>query len=431
MRRELSPRVPSLSIKRPLENPDLTHIREGSTMLLKMKGSWRMVICRGDYQDKLLGNRVALKPFIGQPWGSWFESTRSGVVRLENYTEEKDIGENVDVDQIEKDNAHYASNANEQRLTSKDVMTLKKTIGGGEEMVNKIANANERFREKTKFSQQKYLEHKRKKHLKTFQVLRPSLASLIRFYNEKDSRGNSIRMDTLSQILTSANVHAYSKVLVVEDFRGIVVSGCVERLGGYGELLNLYHGNAVADMMFNRSMNFTNFVKRTVVNYQLAMFSSIKNPPLEEPEDAVDNFSTCHPFIRPTLREIRSRILSGVTSLVIAVSYNPDPLFFHLLPFLRGGYPFVVYCPTLAPAAYLMLKLQKDKRVFNTKLVDNWYREYQVLHGRTHPEMQMSSTGGYLITGNRVYPTQPPTGPSINKKDEESPPKKQRINRNT
>lgn len=35
-------------------------------------------------------------------------------------------------------------------------------------------------------------------------------------------------------------------------------------------------------------------------------------------------------------------------------------------------------------------------------LVDTWMREYQVLPMRTHPEMMMSSGGGYLLTGIRV-----------------------------
>jgi len=427
---KLSPRVPRSEVRRPLDDP-LCSVREGSTMLLKMKGKWRMVICRAEYEDKLLGNRVALKPIVGEPWGSWFESTSEGLVKLENYTEEKDVGENVNVDHINKDNAHYDSATSEQKLTANDVLNLKKTIGGGEEMISKIAEGNERFEDKTKFSQQKWLENKRKKYLKTFQVVRPTVATVIRFYNEKYDNSSCIRVDTMSQILTAANVHAYAKVLVVENFKGLVVAGCVERLGGYGDLINLYHGENAADTLFNKSMNFSAFVKRTVVNFKLSMLSSLKNPSQDEAEGALDFCSTCHPFQRPTLREVRSRILSGVTSLVITVTYNPDPLFFHLIPLLKGGYPFVVYCPTLAPAVYLMLKLQKDKRVFNIKMVDNWYREYQVLHGRTHPKMQMSSTGGYLITGNRVYPTERPTPPLICKKNSESPGKKRRTSRST
>jgi len=430
-RDKLPPRVPTSIVKRPLDNPDLSYVREGSTILLKMKGKWRMVICRAEYEDNLLGNRVALKPIVGEPWGSWFESTKGGLVKLVNYTEEKDVGENVSVDHIKKDNAHYDSNISQQKLTAEDVLMLKKTIGGSEEMISKIAEGNERFEEKTKFSQQKYLEHKRRKYLKTFRVVRPTLATVIRFYNEKYDNASCIRVDTISQILTAANVHAYAKVLVVENFKGIVIAGCVERMGGYGDLINLYHGEAVADTLFNNSMNFSDFVKRTVVNFKLSMLSSLRNPSPDEAEDALDFCSTCHPFQRPTLREVRSLILSGVTSLLITVTYNPDPLFFHLIPLLKGGYPFVVYCPTLAPAVYLMLKLQKDRRVFNIKMVDNWYREYQVLHGRTHPKMQMSSTGGYLITGNRVYPSERPTPPSINKQNSESPGKKRRTSKNT
>jgi tRNA (adenine58-N1)-methyltransferase non-catalytic subunit len=41
-----------------------------------------------------------------------------------------------------------------------------------------------------------------------------------------------MRIDTLSQILSLANVRAYTKMLVVDDTQGLVISGVMERLGG-------------------------------------------------------------------------------------------------------------------------------------------------------------------------------------------------------
>jgi tRNA (adenine-N(1)-)-methyltransferase non-catalytic subunit len=36
------------------------------------------------------------------------------------------------------------------------------------------------------------------------------------------------------------------------------------------------------------------------------------------------------------------------------------------------------------------------------KLTENWLREYQVLPGRTHPFVTMSSNGGFLLSGVKV-----------------------------
>jgi hypothetical protein len=40
----------------------------------------------------------------------------------------------------------------------------------------------------------------------------------------------------------------------------------------------------------------------------------------------------------------------------------------------------------------------------NLRLTDAWFREYQVLEGRTHPNMSMSQNGGYLLTGTKLCP---------------------------
>jgi hypothetical protein len=41
----------------------------------------------------------------------------------------------------------------------------------------------------------------------------------------------------------------------------------------------------------------------------------------------------------------------------------------------------------------------------NLRLSDTWAREYQVLPGRTHPKMDMSQSGGFLLTGIKLDET--------------------------
>jgi tRNA (adenine-N(1)-)-methyltransferase non-catalytic subunit len=51
-----------------------------------------------------------------------------------------------------------------------------------------------------------------------------------------------MRIDTLSQILSLGNVRAYTKMLVVDDTQGLVITGVMERLGGmfYLKLFRLF-----------------------------------------------------------------------------------------------------------------------------------------------------------------------------------------------
>ncbi len=43
---------------------------------------------------------------------------------------------------------------------------------------------------------------------------------------------SGLRMDSLARILTLANVHAHSNVLVVEQCKGIVTGAVAERVAG-------------------------------------------------------------------------------------------------------------------------------------------------------------------------------------------------------
>ncbi|KAG5457515.1 MAG: Gcd10p family-domain-containing protein [Olpidium bornovanus] len=48
------------------------------------------------------------------------------------------------------------------------------------------------------------------------------------------ARCRCLRVDTLAQILSIANVQAWGRYLVVDDVNGLLVSAVLERLGGTG-----------------------------------------------------------------------------------------------------------------------------------------------------------------------------------------------------
>ena len=50
------------------------------------------------------------------------------------------------------------------------------------------------------------------------------------------------------------------------------------------------------------------------------------------------------------------------------------------------------------------MELQKKKLAINLRLSDTWMRRYQVLQGRTHPSMNMTQSGGFLLTGTKLCP---------------------------
>jgi hypothetical protein len=64
----------------------------------------------------------------------------------------------------------------------------------------------------------------------------------------------------------------------------------------------------------------------------------------------------------------------------------------------------VVYCEFIEPLAQSFRELQKQGLAINIRLSDTWMREYQVLPGRTHPSMNMSQNGGFILTGIKLCP---------------------------
>lgn len=102
-----------------------------------------------------------------------------------------------------------------------------------QEIVNKLKESHATFDKKTAYSQAKYLQKKGKKFHKIFTPIKPTIYSVNEyFYIKNPAKIRDIRMDTLSQLLSYANVHAGCKLLVVDDTQGMVVSALAERMGG-------------------------------------------------------------------------------------------------------------------------------------------------------------------------------------------------------
>ncbi|KAG8238714.1 hypothetical protein J437_LFUL015272 [Ladona fulva] len=110
---------------------------------------------------------------------------------------------------------------------------------------------------------------------------------------------------------------------------------------------------------------------------------------------------------------LKSRRADGL--VVVASKEHPVSLVLALLPYLAPSRPLVVYCPYREPLLelYAVLKgmepwVGKCKifgsretlcKMVNLRLTESWLRNYQVLPDRTHPEINMSPVGGYVLSG--------------------------------
>ena len=106
--------------------------------------------------------------------------------------------------------------------------------------------------------------------------------------------------------------------------------------------------------------------------------------------------------------------------LVIASQYDPFSILQKLSPYLAGSANIVVHSPyvqvrrlscsvteLLTPISQIVTDLQNQLRdlpqYLGPTVTEMWLRKYQVLPGRTHPTMNMSGSGGFILHTIRVY----------------------------
>jgi len=102
---------------------------------------------------------------------------------------------------------------------------------------------------------------------------------------------------------------------------------------------------------------------------------------------------------KETFRVLREE---GADSLVMIAKWEPQRSLLKLLPYLGSGRRFVVCSEYLEPLVRTREILEEQKLAIGVRVVDTWFRQYQVIPLRTHPMMRMNGAGGYLLYGTKV-----------------------------
>ncbi|CAN8286241.1 unnamed protein product [Cochlearia groenlandica] len=314
----------------------------------------------------------------------------------------------------------------------------------GDEIIEALIANSKTFDKKFQLSQEKYKLKKQKKYAPKLLLRRPFARSICEAYFKKyPARIGFLRVDALSLLLTIANVTAYSDVLVVDMVGGLVTGAVAERLGGTGYVCNTYKGNSPYSVEMVRMFNFSEKIVERIVQSSIDELSSAKTASTEEnnqqeevcnseininepcPSDMVEDISVAAEtkavdIVVPDTKIIKASKAgakaskeviemwqeNGFSSLIMAAQdQDPWNLAKDVLPLLSFSAPFAIYHQYLQPLATCMHNLQQGKMAINLQITEPWLREYQVLPSRSHPHMQMSSFGGYVLSGIRISTT--------------------------
>uniref|UniRef100_A0A5B7CBV9 tRNA (adenine(58)-N(1))-methyltransferase non-catalytic subunit TRM6 n=1 Tax=Davidia involucrata TaxID=16924 RepID=A0A5B7CBV9_DAVIN len=220
-------------------NPRVTW--EGCSVLIDINDGDRLVFARLTASSTLkIGNKkCSLQRLIGCPFGSLFqvENGTKGpcLSRALSTTEGNNLQEKGDfqIKDESKDNRTLVDNNTAQSLTGEDIDEMRRQGATGDELVEALIANSATFDKKTSFSQEKYKLKKQKKYAPRVLLRRPFARSICEAYFKKyPARIGFLRVDTLSLLLSMANVTASSDVLVVDMVGGILTGAVAERLGG-------------------------------------------------------------------------------------------------------------------------------------------------------------------------------------------------------
>jgi len=90
-------------------------------------------------------------------------------------------------------------------------------------------------------------------------------------------------------------------------------------------------------------------------------------------------------------------------ALIVASDYEPFSIFERLVPYLAGSASIVVQSPYVQILSELHTKLRALPGYLCPSVTEVWLRRYQVLPGRTHPTMNTSGSGGFILHAIKVY----------------------------
>ncbi|RLO03603.1 hypothetical protein DYB28_007955, partial [Aphanomyces astaci] len=335
-------------------------------------------------------SQVSVKCVEGFPFGTIFEEQDKTLVPVEGGLFPDPVAPEVgDFEVPTNDNRSYTDTNDSQKLSNHEIAALRAQGVNGSALIAKLVENSDTWDTKTEFSKQKYLKKKQQKYMPRIQMVRCTAIALCDVYHSRQpAKILNLRYDIIGQILSYGNIYADQQVndsIVYFPFHYI---GQLDQ--DEATLVATESTAYEAEVAAQVSLYTDEEQKKYLQKKELRKLKQRQAKPKKSPTD------------------IRTLLRTPSDSLVIVSHYDPLAMLLQLLPNLGLSRPFVVYCEYLEPLTSAFDALQRMDSIINLQLNDTWTREYQILPGRTHPEMTMSAGSGYLLSGIKVEATPAP-----------------------
>ncbi|KAJ2895792.1 tRNA (adenine(58)-N(1))-methyltransferase non-catalytic subunit trm6 [Coemansia aciculifera] len=398
---------------------DPTVIKSGDHVIIRMPSSNAKIISLKPDNTVSLGKFGTFKAseLIGKTFGHTYEIEKGGSIvphTLAGF-------DNADI--TEANNKEILDDPKAQKLTFQEIEQLKTMSLSGDmsaqEIIASLTENNESFDKKTEFSKSKYILRKQKKFMKSFVPLETSVYNLCNFFFEfNPGKIRGIRPDTLSQILSLANVYSNARVLAVDDGQGMIIGSLLTRISKGGQVIGIHDG----DVSNYDAIRYMNFPAEDIKDHRLYTLPWSKLYHTMEPfteelteDSSIDDRSGRERRLRghTRLSETLDTVRRGeFDALVISTNYNSKSVIERLAPYLGGSRMLVVYDQSKDALLETFAWLRQSPDFLNVRLTESWLREYQVLPSRTHPMMNTSGGGGFIVSAIHLASTATATATS-------------------
>lgn len=408
---------------------------------------------------------IELRNILDQPYATTFRMTpnqggggrNKKSMTLEPFAESvRRVTTEVLTTECGADNRNILDDGLSQALNAEEIGKLRDECKSATEIVSQIVENSSTFLSKTEYSQEKYLKKKEKKYFEYVQIKKTNVRLITEvMFRQCPEKILGIRMDTLSQLISYSGVSAVGNHLLYESgTNGLIPAALLNSIGAGtdGQLVHLHPGNVpqkqallalnLPQEQLDRCISVNIYsvlrqfyqcgdqsgaqhsagVKRKIdeaadaspptkvakVDDVADGASSTEVNSTEESTASVDADSTA-----PTLPVKRHQwqldndracqlFTDKLDSLTICSKEHPLEIVRALLPFVQPSRPFVVFNLSREILMELYVSLKTSGDVTNLRITSNWLRMYQILPNRTHPDVNMSGSGGFLLTGYTV-----------------------------
>lgn len=433
--------------------PDPSEIIQENTWVILKRGLVLKAI-KVTANKKDMFERMAFysSDLIGKQYNTLWQVNKQGRLQPLDYVPDNE-SYNIenDLEEVQLDNRNLVDNAQaSQKLDREDIVQLKKEGASGQTIVKMIAENSANYENKNKFSKNKFINKKTKKHVKYFCVLKSSVRLLNSCFEYRSpGQVQFLSSEIVSLMCNNLNIHPGTKFGVVENSSGLNAGNILYK---GGKVISFYDGNIGQGRYASELLNIDiteidpetgkfndrlvmfplNKVGKLLKHYRsyTSYFNVPLDPDTESPYDLnkVYEINQEKEVTARRFRQSKSIIVNiealkslnvdldvnagedetspavlkpSLDGLLLCSKYHPSSLI-PLLYLVKPSRPFSVFSLTKEPLMDMFMNLQQSNIAILLEIKEIFFRQIQVLPNRTHPEMFMKGMRGHVLTGIRV-----------------------------